>query len=73
MLEANVHQQVEYGVPMESSWMLIQQNVEPTSALQPVFRLCTAQFPINKFNHARSENSMFHSGMGFFVFLSRRW
>ena len=67
MLEANVHQQVEYYGPMEASGMPIHEKIESTNALQPDFCLRTTQFPINTFNHARSENSMFYSGMGFFV------
>jgi hypothetical protein len=68
VLEANVHQQVENGIPTEANRMPIQQNVESTCALRPVFQLRAAQSPINKFNRVSVENSMFHSGMGFFVF-----
>jgi len=63
MLEATVHQQSTSGVPTASK--LIQQVL--SCAVQPAFHLSLASSPINKFNPVVSNNSMFHSDMGFFV------
>jgi hypothetical protein len=67
MLEANVHQQVQSGIPTESRLILIQRRIELTCTAQTVFHPCLAQSPIKKFNPVFSDNTMLLADMGFFV------
>ena len=67
MLEANVHQQVQSGVPTELGQVLIQQSVELACAMQTAFHLGIFQSPIKKFNPVFSDNSMFLIDMEFFI------
>ena len=67
MLESIAHQQVQSGVPMISRLVLIQQGIESTCTVQPAFHPNLSHSPITKFNPVISDNSMFHSDMGFFV------
>ena len=67
MLEANVHQQVQSGIPTESRLILIQRSIELTCAVQTAFYLSLFPSLIKKFNPVFSDNSMFLADMEFFT------
>ncbi len=67
MSESTVHPQVQFDGPMISRLALIQQSIESAGTVQPGVHPSLAQSPVKKFKLVVSDNSMFRSGMGFFV------